>query len=238
MPFRATRALLRATITTGSLSHFPPQKRTATTTTKPTNKPTILEVERKFRRLTVPTSTNIHHHTIINNKTSTTTRQGILNYKHSPNFTSVTALPTCTIHDIYYDTPDRALCSRGAWIRQRNGEWEAKVKRAWWKGDFVNRRFEELHGEKCAGGMRAEEEDYSGRLGKLAEFVTTREAWLVHGEFKVVELQVEVHDGGGDGKTGQEEKAALMDEMDRKIEAFMKRYAWAWEEGEAVDLSE
>jgi thiamine-triphosphatase len=56
-----------------------------------------------------------------------------------------------------------------------------------------------------------------------------------------VELQVEVGGGGGgemdgDGKmhVGEEEKVALMDEMDRRIEAFMKRYSWAWEEGEAV----
>jgi thiamine-triphosphatase len=86
-------------------------------------------------------------------------------------------------------------------------------------------------------------EEYFG-LGVIADLVTTREAWLVDGEFKVVrdvadfghevgevELEVELAGGGG---MGEEEKAVIMEAMDCKVEAFMERYAWAWERGEAV----
>jgi thiamine-triphosphatase len=253
MALRATRALLRA-------STLPPQ-----TPTPPTTKPTILEVERKFRRLTVPTLTNIIHHNTTNNPTA---------QKYNPLFTSVQPLPTVKIHDIYYDTRSHILCSSGAWIRQRNGEWEAKVRRQGWKGDFVNSRFEEIRGKSEVGGVIAgilaleksgsgmgvaaaaavaagsikwDGEEGNFGLGKLAEFVTTREAWVVDGEFKVVrdrmdfghevgevELQVDVGGDAADGEMGEEEKGVVMEEMDRKIEEFMKRYAWAWEEGEAV----
>jgi thiamine-triphosphatase len=255
MALRATRALLRATAEAAPSRLAPSQK--------PTTKPTILEVERKFRRLTVPTLTNLIHHDKNNTTRSATTGTSIPRY--NPLFIAVQPLPTRTIHDIYYDTPDRILSSSGAWIRRRNDAWEAKVRRAGWKGDFVNSRFEELRGARDVGRVVA---DVLGRtvtwdgdmeeggfgLGKLAEFVTTREAWVVDGQFKVVrdrmdfghevgevELQVEVGGSGGgdldgDGKmhVGEEEKAALMDEMDRRIEAFMERYSWAWEEGEAV----
>ncbi|AEO67146.1 uncharacterized protein THITE_2010984, partial [Thermothielavioides terrestris NRRL 8126] len=185
-------------------------------------KTTILEVERKFRRLAKQPHT-----------------------PHTHMFASVQPLPTRTIHDIYYDTPTRALSAAGAWVRRRDGAWQAKVRRG---GDFVRSRFEELRGERdvgrCVAAVVGIEEavvrDFG--LGKLAEFVTTREAWLVDGKFKVVrdrmdfghevgevELQVEVEGGIGEG-----EKAVLMEEMDRRIVAFMRRYAWAWEEGEAV----
>lgn len=211
---------------------------------------TILEVERKFRRLTVPTLTNVH--------TGAPSFLPNLKQYYTANFQSVLPLPTRTIHDIYYDTPTRTLCSSGAWIRRRNGEWQAKVRKG---GDFVNSRFEELRGADeigdcirevlgkatgCASTVsekkkeKEQKEDFG--LGKLAEFVTTREGWLVDGEFKVVrdrmdfghevgevELQVEV---GGEIDEG--EKRGLMEEMDRRIEEFMRRYAWAWERGEAV----
>ncbi|KAK4100926.1 hypothetical protein N658DRAFT_534932 [Parathielavia hyrcaniae] len=267
MLLRATRALPRASTTTGGgLPQFPHPKPTTTNTT--TSQPTILEVERKFRRLTVPALTNINrdhhhphpnHHINNNNNINPPAATQDKYTPYSPTFTSVATLPTRTIHDTYYDTPDHALCSRGAWIRRRNGAWEAKVKRPWWKGDFVNSRFEELRGaervrevilETIGGRDEGEGVEGFGRLGKMAEFVTTREAWLVDGEFKVVrdrmdfghevgevELQVEFHGqgGGGDGdKMGEEEKAAVMEDMDRRIEGFMKRYAWAWEEGGAV----
>jgi thiamine-triphosphatase len=244
MALRATRTLL----TRVSQSPSVPARQT-----KPTRPTTILEVERKFRRLAVPTLTNLCTTT-----TSTTTASNN-DRRYHPNFRSVLPLPTRTIHDIYYDTPDHTLCtSGGAWIRRRNGEWQAKLKRG---GDFVNSRFEELRGAREIGAcirsillmngdggtgtgvvFQHEGENNFG-LEKLAEFVTTREAWLVDGEFQVVrdrmdfghevgevELQVEVP-----VEEAQKEKGvAMMEEMDRRIEGFMKRYAWAWEEGEAV----
>ncbi|KAK4241985.1 CYTH-like domain-containing protein [Achaetomium macrosporum] len=225
MALRTTRTLLTR------VTQPSPARQTAKT--KPT---TILEVERKFRRLTVPTLTDI-----------CATKN---NDHYNPNFRSVLPFPTRTIHDIYYDAPDHTLCtSGGAWIRRRNGEWQAKVKRG---GDFVNSRFEELRGVQeirdcirsiLGGGISLKQEGENFGLERLAEFVTTREAWLVDGEFKVVrdrmdfghevgevELQVEVPVGDA-----EEEKGVLiMEEMDRRIEEFMKNYAWAWECGEAV----
>ena len=234
---RATRALLSA---------LPKGLRT----TKPTTPKTILEVERKFRRLTVPTLTGLTTTTTTTTTTSTTTT------KH-PLFQSVLPLPARTIRDTYYDTPHHALSIAGAWVRRRNGAWEAKVRKG---GDFVNSRFEELKGEKAVGGCVVETlaginwdqggdhgvgvgggEECFG-LGVMADLVTTREAWLVDGEFKVVrdvmdfghevgevELQVEVG-----GRIGEQEKAVIMEGMDRRVEAFMERYAWALERGEAV----
>ncbi|KAH6631517.1 CYTH-like domain-containing protein [Chaetomium tenue] len=213
------------------------------TTPNPTPK-TILEVERKFRRLTVPTLTGL---------TTTTPHPQPPHLDHHPLFHTVHPLPRLTLHDTYYDTPHHALSLAGAWIRRRNGAWEAKVRKG---GDFVNSRFEELRGEaevrKCVSrvlgrGVRhegGEGEDFG--LGVMAELVTVREGWVVDGEFRVVrdvvglgggighevgevELQVEV-----EGEVGEGEKGVMMEGMDRRVEEFMQRYAWAWERGEVV----
>ncbi len=228
MALHLTRALL------GALPKGPP------TPTAPKPKtPILLEVERKFRRLTVPTLSNI-----------TTTAAA-----HTPAFRSVVALPTRQIHDIYYDTAQHALCSTaGAWIRRRNGTWEVKVRRG---GDFVNSRFQELRGAHAVGecvasvlgrgggGGAALGEEESGKnnfgLEVMAEFVTTREAWLVDGEFSVVRDRMDFGHEVGEvelqGELAADRAgmaAAVMEEMDARIEGFMKRYGWAWEEGEAV----
>jgi thiamine-triphosphatase len=101
-------------------------------------------------------------------------------------------------------------------------------------------------GKGAAAFVVAKDDDHNFGLETLAEFVTTREAWVVDGEFKVVrdrmdfghevgevELQVEV--GGREGEVmGEVEKGAVMEEMDQRIERFMQRYAWAWERGDAV----
>lgn len=262
MALRLTRALL----TTGmkpspNLSPPPPQGATSKT---------VLEVERKFRALAVPSLTNAHLLKF------TGMHCLPLAYTHyTPLFKSVVPLATTTIHDVYYDTPGAGpkglgadvgngagegvgkhrLSALGAWVRRRNGEWEAKVRRG---GDFVNSRFEELSevgeiaecvkrtlegsvdgsgGEAQAWEEKGEEENFG--LEKMAEFVTTREGWVVDGEFKVVrdkmdfghevgevELQVEVERG-----ISEEEKGRMMEEMDGRIEEFMTRYAWAWDRG-------
>ena len=242
MALRLTRALLTAVPRTS------PNLTTQNNWKRP---PTaILEVERKFRRLTLPTLTAIPFH----NNTTTTTHLSKPEYTRRA-FQSILPLPTRQIHDIYYDPPRRTLGAAGAWIRKRNGAWEAKVRRG---GDFVNSRFEELKGaravwacveriipERDSGGVgvAAGEERLDFGLERVAKFVTTREAWVVDGEFTVVrdrmdfghevgevELQVEWVEGG-EGLAGKE---VAMEEMDRRIEGFMKRYWWAWEEGEAV----
>ncbi|KAK4130097.1 hypothetical protein BT67DRAFT_392107 [Trichocladium antarcticum] len=186
---------------------------------------TILEVERKFPRLAVPTLTSLH--------------------QHNPPFASVVALPTRTIHDIYFDTAQHTLAARGTYVRRRDGAWQAKVRRG---GDHVDSRFEELRGreavEGCVARVLQEQRDGGplAGLGRMAEFVTTREGWVVDGVFAVVrdrmdfghevgevELQVEVARGMGGA-----EKARVMEEMDGRIGVFMERYAWAWEAGTAV----
>ncbi|KAK3903281.1 CYTH-like domain-containing protein [Staphylotrichum tortipilum] len=212
MALRTTRALLAAL----------PKPPSPTTPTK--QPPALLEVERKFRRLT--------HPTLLHPPPAP-----------SPPFHSVLVLPTRRIHDIYYDTPSRLLCAAGAWIRRRDGEWEAKLKRG---GDFVKSRFEELRGEeeiaRCIQGvLGAAGKGENFGLGKMAEFVTTREAWVVDGEFKVVrdrmdfghevgEVELEGEFWEGEGV----EKGVVMEEMDRRVGEFMERYKWAWEVEGAV----
>lgn len=208
-------------------AHQPPHPRAPTAPGK-----TILEVERKFPGLAVPSLSPAHC-------------RGF-----APAFGSVARLPTRRIHDVYYDTASRALCAAGAWVRRRDGRWEAKLRRG---GDFVNSRFEELAREddiaRCVAAVLAPRdpsaaprpEDCFG-LARMAEFVTTREAWLCDGEFKVVrdrmdfghevgevELQVAVE---ALGKGGEERE---MERMDGRIAEFMERYKWAfdWSRGEA-----
>ncbi|KAL1842686.1 hypothetical protein VTJ49DRAFT_4465 [Mycothermus thermophilus] len=139
MALRRTYALLT------NLSNKHPLTSAIPTQTKP--KTTILEVERKFRRLTVPSLTNLTTTTTTTTTTTATTTSssaGVCN----PPFKSVVSLPTRHIHDIYYDTPRRTLSAACAWVRLRNGMWQAKVRQG---GDFVNSRFEELKGARDVG---------------------------------------------------------------------------------------
>jgi thiamine-triphosphatase len=129
--FTATTTLPKAKPTTAPITratHHPNPKKKTTTT--------ILEVERKFRRLTLPTLPTTPN----------------ANANQQPSFQSVLPLPIRQIHDIYYDTPAHTLCAAGAWIRKRNGNWEAKINnKAAWGGDFVNSRFEEVCGAEAVG---------------------------------------------------------------------------------------
>ncbi|GAB1318726.1 hypothetical protein MFIFM68171_08936 [Madurella fahalii] len=183
---------------------------------------TVLEVERKFPALAVPSLSPAHCR------------------GYAPAFGSVTALPARRIHDVYYDTASHALCAAGTWVRLRDGRWEAKLRRG---GDFVNSRFEELAREdditRCVrailGDARPPREKFGLRV--MAEFTTTREAWLCDGEFRVVrdrmdfghevgevELQVAV-----DGLMGEGWKEREMERMDARIAGFMERYRWAFD---------
>ena len=182
----------------------------------------ILEVERKFRRLAV----------------ETLTQNG-----GTPPFQSLRALPTKTIHDVYYDKAD-VLYKAGTWVRKRNGAWEAKIRKG---GDFTNSRFEELSDARdiaaCVRGITdvhtAEGQNFG--LERMAEFTTARQTWVADGEFVIVrdctdfghevgevELQVEL-----EGAT-EAEKKRMMGEMDGRIVRFMDRYAWAFARGKPV----
>jgi len=188
----------------------------------PNLRPSILEVERKFCRLAV----------------ATLTQSG-----GAPPFQSLRALPAKTIHDIYYDKRD-ILYSAGTWVRRRNGAWEAKIRKG---GDLTNSRFEELNDVRDIAaciqritGVGINEDAQFG-LVRMAEFTTTREAWVADGEFCIVrdrmdfghevgevELQVEM-----EGAT-EAQKRRAMARMDERVGDFMERYAWAFAEGKPV----
>ncbi|KAK0653164.1 CYTH-like domain-containing protein [Cercophora newfieldiana] len=186
-------------------------------------RPSILEVERKFCRLAVAT---------------------LAQNSGTPPFQSLRGLPTRTIHDIYFDKAD-VLYNAGIWVRRRNGAWEAKIRKG---GDLTNSRFEEITDPEgiaaCVGRIiaragRGGDKDFG--LEKMAEFTTTREAWIADREFCIVrdrmdfghevgevELQAEM-----EGPT-ETEKRRVMGEMDERIEAFMQKYAWAFAPGKPV----
>ncbi|KAI5288723.1 hypothetical protein KEM54_004958 [Ascosphaera aggregata] len=60
-----------------------------------------------------------------------------------PAFRQLTYRGTELLRDVYYDFKNELLTKSGLWVRQRNGEWEAK-KKQW--GDFNNSQFEEVTG--------------------------------------------------------------------------------------------
>ncbi|KAK0736132.1 CYTH-like domain-containing protein, partial [Apiosordaria backusii] len=188
-----------------------------------------LEVERKVPSLTIPTLSNPA-------------------LWSRPAFLSVDPRPHKSIHDIYYDKND-ALCSNGLWVRKRNGVWQAKFNPLASIGQ-QNTRFEELRTEsdivkaiKAIVKTNGESATNFG-LDKMAEFTTYRERWMVDKEFvvvrdrtcfgwEVVEVELEetvkVEERKESDKVWKQRK---MEEMDARIESFMKRYSWAWVEGQ------
>lgn len=201
-----------------------PKPRPPRTSTSPFQ--CFLEVERKFPRLAV--------------------RQ-LTQHGGSPAFASLRKLPPQEIHDAYYDRADK-LSSLGAWVRRRNGKWEAKIAMG---GDYANSRFQELAGggdvgayvRGVLGGEQAREEDSFG-LSQTAEFVTARETWVVDGEFHVVrdrmdfghevgEVELQQVLKGEHEMPSEEAKREAMQEMDERIVAFMDKYKWAFAPGEA-----
>lgn len=185
----------------------------------------ILEVERKFRSLAVPNLTQ---------------------YGGLPHFKSLQKLPIQVIRDSYYDKSN-LLSSSGAWIRKRDGKWEAKIKKG---GTFTNSRFEELtHVDdissyiKHATGIDEREARNFG-LDPIAIFSSTRETWIADDEFHVVldtmdfghqvgevELQKALVGDNGSEPTEQQ-KEVEMQVMDDRVIAFMKTYAWAFSLGQ------
>ncbi|KAH8728851.1 CYTH-like domain-containing protein [Phaeosphaeriaceae sp. PMI808] len=182
----------------------------------------ILEVERKFRSLAV--------------------RELATNSGHPP-FRSIRSLGQRTIHDVYYDRSG-LLSSAGVWVRQRNGDWEAKVKRG---GNFNNSRFEELSDPyeisrcvKDVTGIESTEQDLFG-LKRIATLSTARKTWIADYEFKIVldtmdfghivgevELQQQIDFITTKDLPIEEQKQRTMQEMDDKIAKFMGRYSWAF----------
>ena len=164
-----------------------------------------------------------------------------------PAFKSIRALAQQNIHDVYYDNSSRSLTSAGVWVRQRNGSWEAKVKKG---GDHTNSMFEELAGIELVRrrvmdvvGEEHCEKDFFG-LNTIAVLSTVRQSWIADNEFKIVldnmdfghtigevELQEEVRFIENANRSIEEQKREKMKEMDKRIQVFMDRYSWAFHLG-------
>ncbi|RTE71885.1 hypothetical protein BHE90_013701 [Fusarium euwallaceae] len=190
--------------------------------------PCVLEVERKFRALAV---------------------RELTQHGGDPHFQSLRKLPPKRIRDTYYDRTN-ILSSAGAWVRRRNGGWEAKIRKG---GDFTNSRFEELTNPRdiaayvqsvTGAADAAASAGCNFGLAATADFCTRRETWIADGEFRIVldaidfghevgevELQL-VLAGVGDEEPGEARKQEAAAAMDERVEAFMKRYAWAFAPGE------
>ena len=182
----------------------------------------VLEVERKFRSLAV---------------------QELTSSIGQPPFRSIRALGQRTIHDVYFDRSN-LLSSAGVWVRQRDGYWEAKVKRG---GNFTNSRFEELSDPRAISrciqgvtGMKCVEQDFFG-LERIATLHTTRRSWLADDTFRVVldtvdfghtvgevELQQRKAFTATKDMSVEQQKQSTMQEMDVRIARFMDRYSWAF----------
>ncbi|PVH91015.1 hypothetical protein DM02DRAFT_577389 [Periconia macrospinosa] len=191
----------------------------------PRSRPTIsciLEVERKFRSLAV---------------------QELTSNSGYPPFRSIRSLGQQTMHDVYYDRSS-ILSSAGVWVRQRNGQWEAKVKKG---GNFTNSRFEELSDPRAisrcikdlTGFICTEQEQFG--LERIATLSTARKAWIADNKFRIVvdtmdfghtvgeiELQQEKTFTATANLSIEQQKQKTMEEMDNRIAKFMDRYSWAF----------
>jgi thiamine-triphosphatase len=186
----------------------------------------LLEVERKFCSLAV---------------------KDLVSNTGQPAFKNIRALAQKSIHDVYYDNSSGSLISAGIYVRRRNGFWEAKVRAG---GNYTNSMFEELTGtesvRRCvmdAIGKEGCEKDHFG-LNPIATLSTDRQSWIADNEFKIVldtmnfghtvgevELQEEVQFTATANSPIEQQKREKMKEMDKRIEAFMDRYSWAFHLG-------
>ncbi|KAK4463955.1 hypothetical protein QBC42DRAFT_264340 [Cladorrhinum samala] len=143
--------------------------------------PFELEVDRRFAGLKVP---------------------DLITHAGDPPFPDIERLPTRTIHDVYYDTADLRMASRGVWARKRDGKWQAKMSLgAAGKGGCNRALFQQFNTERQVGVLvhgramvRARiknpslpEEgqpwdrwrDNNWGLKVIADFVTERQGWKV-----------------------------------------------------------
>lgn len=192
----------------------------------------VLEVERKFCGLAVP------------HLTRTTGK---------PPFRSLRYLGEHSFTDVYFDRDDR-LSSRGLWIRKRQLEgkepaWEAKIRKG---GTFNNSAFEEITDTaaiaRCVSSIIDQGQPGSKNFGleAVARLGTRRKSWLADDKFKVVLDSMDFgHEVGEvemehrlmrppDQKSASDAerwKRDISEDMDRQIQAFMKRYHWAFRPG-------
>ena len=192
----------------------------------------ILEVERKFCGLAIP-------HLTANAGT--------------PVFRSLHYLGEHNFKDAYFDKYKK-LSASGLWLRKRQltGKepvWEAKIRKG---GTFNNSAFEELtdtvaiarYVEAITGRSEAASKNFG--LEMVANLGTQRKSWLADDQFKVV---LDLMDFGHEvGEVELERtvtlpqdqdsafdveawKRSITQDMDHQIQAFMKRYHWAFRPG-------
>lgn len=178
-----------------------------------------LEVERKFSSLAVYPLTRDGGH---------------------PPFHSLKSLSDRTLHDIYYDH-SHLLSSSGIWVRQRNGNWQAKIRKG---GDFKDSRFEETsdvndiakHVRELTGFAQPDSAFFG--LSPTADITTYRKSWKADDKFKIVLDRTDF--GHVVGEVELEKEVDIQDRchmnkvmtvMDHEIAQFMRRYAWAFTSG-------
>jgi thiamine-triphosphatase len=181
-----------------------------------------LEVEYKFAGFT---SSKLHQ------------RGGI------PHFRSLEYLGKQTFRDTYFDRHD-VLSENGLWLRQRNGEWQMKIRKG---GDRVNSKFQETMDLKAittavqsVTSSTGDAEDYFG-LRMLASIGFTRQSWIADTDFKVVLDQTDFRHEVGEvelemelDRKDEDNAQAVMQQMDSRIAQFHHRYRWAFSDATPV----
>lgn len=185
----------------------------------------VLEVERKFHSLAV---------------------RELASTQANPSFLSIQPRSPRTIHDEYYDRHN-LLSSAGVWVRRRNGQWEAKIKKG---GTYINSRFQELSDHhdiaKCVAEITGSRDSVNTQFGleRIADLITFRKSWIADGEFKItvdttdfghvvgeVELEQRMKLVRSAHDDTEQEMKKIMREMDLRIAEFMERYSWAFHPG-------
>lgn len=189
---------------------------TAFNMTTPTIRQTVLEVERKFSHLRIyPFKAD----------------------GGSPPFHTLAYHGTETFCDKYFDHHNR-LSAAGTWVRRRNGHWESKIRQA---GDYTNSQFQEIQDLAEISRHVYSITKISGQscndfgLSKMAEFVTYREKWIADERFEVVLDNTDFGHTVGEIELKELknvrpgiEAQACCKLLDQEIEAFMRRYSWAF----------
>ncbi|EEP78529.1 predicted protein [Uncinocarpus reesii 1704] len=166
----------------------------------------------------------------------------------SPPFRRLDHLGKRSFEDAYFDR-NKILSTNGIWVRQRNGQWQAKVRPDAKQGSFTNSQFEEFTKASQIAQMIRRYIDPSlvsstgadnFGLAQIARFTTYREMWKVDDKFDVVfdrtdfghvvgevELECEIQVDDDDGRSLVQKQAAIA-EMDGEIGLFMRQYSWAF----------
>lgn len=160
-----------------------------------------------------------------------------------PQFLSLKYLGQQILHDKYYDRQD-LLSEHGLWLRQRNGEWQMKIRKG---GDRLNSQFQEtLDHQAIARAVQSLICKKTSALDNfglvlLADITTTRKSWIADRDFRIVldrtdfghmvgevELEVEVN------IRGDNQAEAVMRETDSRIARFLDRYKWAFSDAPPI----